>query len=65
MIVHKGYIIEATENELWKYYLKHEFDDVMPFGTFLELMRNRNVHIIKDEAEAIAATIEKLKEVAE
>jgi hypothetical protein len=51
MIIHKGYIIEATESELWKYYLKQEFDDVMPFDTFLELMRNHNVHIIKDESE--------------
>lgn len=52
MIIHKGYIIEATESELWEYYLKQEFDDVMPFDTFLELMRNHNVHIIKDESEA-------------
>lgn len=51
MIIHKGYITEATEDELWKYYLKHEFDDVMPFDNFLELMRGRNVHIIKDESE--------------
>jgi hypothetical protein len=51
MIIHKGYIVEATESELWKYYLKQEFDDVMPFDTFLELMRNHNVHIIKDESE--------------
>jgi hypothetical protein len=42
-------IVEATESELFKYYLTREYDYVMPFDLFLEKMKESGVEVIEDK----------------
>lgn len=44
-----GKIVEATEKELFDYWLKREFDDVMSFPDFLKQMLWNKVIVIKDD----------------
>lgn len=46
MKVINGKIVEATEKELFDYYLTRGWDDLMPFSEYLERMRVKNVKII-------------------
>lgn len=51
MKIEKGLIVEATERELFSYYLSRSFDDIMPFSTFMDLMKGRGVNIIEESEE--------------
>ena len=39
MKIEDGKIVEATENELFDYYLTRGWDDIMSFPEFLERMK--------------------------
>ena len=45
MKIENGKIVEATENELFEYYLNRGYDDVMSFSDFLWSMRKAGVKI--------------------
>ena len=47
MKIEEGKIIEATENELFDYYLTRGWDDVLPFPDFLERMKETGVEVTK------------------
>ena len=49
MKIENDKIVEATENELFEYYLDHGYDDVMMFSDFLCSMRKAGVRIIADK----------------
>ena len=49
MKVVDGKIVEATEKELFSYWLKREFDDIMSFPEFIEQMQSSNVVIVKGD----------------
>ena len=49
MKIENDKIVEATENELFDYYLDHNYDDVMTFSDFLWSMRKAGVRIIADK----------------
>jgi len=42
----KGIITEITEEELFEYYLTREMDDIYPFPTYKELMKEAGTKII-------------------
>lgn len=46
MTVEHGKIIEATESELFDYYLTRGWDDIMSFPDFLERMKNNGCKIL-------------------
>ena len=46
MVIKNKRIIEATEIELFKYYLKRELDDIYSFPDYLEKIKNMGVKII-------------------
>ena len=52
-INNEGYITEATESELWKYYLTREFDDVISFDDFLGTMKLNGVQIVEEVAQTV------------
>lgn len=43
-----GKIVEATENELFNYWLEREYDDIMSFPQFIKNIMQNNVIIISD-----------------
>lgn len=47
MKVENGKIVEATESELYDYYLTRGWDDVMSFPEYLEKMRSAGVVVNK------------------
>lgn len=49
MNVEDGKIVEATESELFDYYLTHGWDDIMSFPDYLEKMKNAGVKIAYDK----------------
>lgn len=49
MKIENNKIVEATENELFEYYLNREYDDIMTFSDFLWSMRKAGVRIIADK----------------
>ena len=49
MKIENDKIVEATENELFEYYLDRGYDDVMMFSDFLCSMRKAGVKIIADK----------------
>lgn len=44
-----GKIAEATRDEMFDYYLAHEFDDVMPFREFLETCKRLGTKVIDEK----------------
>jgi hypothetical protein len=51
MKIENGFIVEATESELFKYYLTRGYDDIMPFDLYLERMKEAGVNVIEDKEE--------------
>lgn len=49
MKIENGKIVEATENELFEYYLARGYDDIMMFSDFLWSIRKAGVKIIADK----------------
>ncbi len=49
MKIENGKIIEATESELFEYYLTRDYDDIMTFSDFLWSMRKVGVRLIADK----------------
>ena len=47
MKIENGKIVEATESELYDYYLTRGWDDVMSFPEYLERMRSVGVVVNK------------------
>lgn len=47
MKVENGKIVEATESELFDYYLTREWDDIMSFPDYLEKMKSAGVEVVK------------------
>ena len=45
MKVENGKIVEATEEELFEYFLSREFDDIMDFNAFLEGCRKAGTKV--------------------
>jgi hypothetical protein len=43
-----GKIIEATEDELFSYWLSRGYDDIMSFPQFIMAMINNGVIVLKD-----------------
>ena len=44
-----GFIINATEDELFDVYLKNNWDDVMDFNEFMRRVENNGTEIIRKE----------------
>ena len=51
MKVKNNKIVEATEAELFHYYLSRGFDDVMDFNTYKRSCQNNGTNIIGKDAE--------------
>ena len=49
MKVENGKIVEATESELFDYYLTRGWNDIMSFPDYLEKMKNAGVKIAYDK----------------
>ena len=49
MKIENDRIVEATENELFEYFLAREYDDIMTFHEFLYALRKAGVRIIADK----------------
>ena len=47
MKVENGKIVEATESELFDYYLTRKWDDIMSFPDYLEKMKSAGVEVVK------------------
>lgn len=47
MKVENGKIVEATESELFDYYLTRGWDDIMSFPDYLEKMKSAGVEVVK------------------
>ena len=45
MKVENNKIVEATEEELFEYYLQHNYDDIMTFSDFMYSIRKAGVKI--------------------
>ncbi len=48
MLIKGHKIIEATEQELFEYYLQRGFDDIMDFQSYLRQMRKCGVKITEE-----------------
>lgn len=46
MKIENNIIKEATTTELFSVYLKNEYDDIMSFDEYLELLEERGVRIV-------------------
>ena len=46
MKIEDGKIVEATENELFDYYLTRCWDDIMSFPEFLERMKRSGCKVL-------------------
>lgn len=46
MEIESGKIVEATENELFNYYLKRDLDEIYSFPDYLNKMKTCGVNII-------------------
>lgn len=51
MTITNGKIVEATEKELFSYYLTRGFDDLMSFPDFLDRMKHGGCTIIGEQDE--------------
>lgn len=52
MIIDGNFITEATEDELYNFYLDNGYDnDVMSFDEFIDMYIKRGVNIIYEEEE--------------
>ena len=51
MTVKNGKIVEATENEMFAYYLKQGWDDIFPFPEYLEKCKEHGTKIIDEKKE--------------
>ena len=47
-----GKIIEATENELFDYYLEYEWDIIMSFRDFLQICSSNGTSVVSEDAHA-------------
>jgi hypothetical protein len=47
MIIKNGKIIEASESELWQYYLERDLDDVYSFDDYFDRMKDAGVKIVE------------------
>ncbi len=51
MIIKDGKIAEATESELFDYYLSRGFDDIMPFKFYMERCEGLGTIITEKEED--------------
>ena len=49
MKIENSKIIEATEEELFSYWLQSGYDDIIPFDTYMFKCEKNGTKIIKDE----------------
>ena len=49
MIVENGKITKATESELFEYYLKQGYDDIMPFTEYIRICEEMGTKIERGE----------------
>ena len=49
MIIENGKIVQSTIPELFEYYLKRGFDDIMDFNEYMMKCENLGTKIIKDD----------------
>lgn len=48
MKIERGKIVEATEPELFEFYLTRGLDDIMDFRTYLEGCKNAGTKIVEE-----------------
>lgn len=49
MTIENGYITQATVSELFSYYLRRDYDDVIPFDEYMRRMEESGVIITDKE----------------
>lgn len=58
MKVKNNKIVEATESELFDYYIKRGFDDLMPFDTYIESCKRNGTKIVEPKAQTTIGEID-------
>lgn len=52
MKIENGIIVEATEMELYDYWLSRGFDDIYPFNDFIDAMCDAGTKVVNEDVDS-------------